>query len=102
LNLPRVAAAVGFELDDLPPVPPIFGLIQRYGEVADAEMFEVFNMGVGFCVLAAPDDCDLILAILRRHGRPARVIGRVVADRTKGVRLPRAGLTGHGKHFRRD
>ena len=102
LNLPRVAAAVGFELDNLPPLPPIFGLIQRYGEVADAEMFEVFNMGVGFCVLAAPDDCDPILAILRRHGRRARVIGRVVADRTKGVRLPRAGLTGHGKRFRRD
>jgi phosphoribosylformylglycinamidine cyclo-ligase len=100
LNLPRVAAAVGFELDNLPPVPPIFSLIQHYGEVGDAEMFAVYNMGVGFCVLAAARDCAQILAILRRHGRQARVIGRVVADHAKGVHLPQARLTGHGKRFR--
>jgi phosphoribosylformylglycinamidine cyclo-ligase len=102
LNLPRVAATVGFELDNLPPIPPIFRLIQRYGEVADAEMFEVYNMGVGFCVLAAAGDGAAILAILRRHGCRAWVIGRVVADGAKGVHLPGARLTGHGKRFRRD
>ena len=36
LNLPRVAAKVGFEIDNLPPTPPIFRLIQHYGEVDDA------------------------------------------------------------------
>jgi len=51
LNLPRVDAEVGFVLDDLPPPPPIFGLIEQHGAVTRAEMFEVYNMGVGFCVV---------------------------------------------------
>jgi phosphoribosylformylglycinamidine cyclo-ligase len=101
LNLSRVAATVGFEIDNLPPAPPIFRLIQQYGEVAEPVMFEVFNMGVGFCVLAAAPDCAQILAILERHGRPARVIGHVIADDAKGLRLPHERLIGHGKRFRR-
>jgi phosphoribosylformylglycinamidine cyclo-ligase len=35
------------------PVPPVFGWLQRLGNVADAEMFRVFNMGVGFVVICA-------------------------------------------------
>lgn len=99
LNLPRVAARVGFEIDNMPPVPPIFRLIQRYGSVDDAEMHAVYNMGVGFCVLAAERDCAPILAILARHGRAAQIIGRVVADDDKRVHLPRHGLVGRGKRF---
>jgi len=101
LNLPRVAAKVGFEIDNLPPVPPIFRLIQQYGEIDDPEMSEVYNMGVGFCVLAAAPDCAQILAILERHDRQARIIGHVIADDAKGVHLPRERLIGHAKRFRR-
>jgi len=99
LNLPRVDAKVGFEIDNLPPAPPIFRLIERYGGVARAEMFEVYNMGVGFCVLADRTDAAAILAILDRRGRRARVVGHVVEDDSKGVHLPRQGLVGHGKQF---
>jgi len=99
LNLPRVDAKVGFDLDDLPPAPPIFGLIQQYGAVGTAEMFEVYNMGVGFCVLVSASDADRVLSILRRHGRRAQPIGRVIADDSKGVYLPRQRLAGHGKAF---
>ena len=100
LNLSRVDARVGFLIDDLPPVPRIFRLIQQYGGVDNAEMFEVYNMGVGFCVLAAEHDVDPVLSILQRHGRRARVIGRVIEDEKKGVHLPREQLVGHGKMFR--
>ena len=100
LNLPRVDAKVGFLIDDLPPVPRIFRLIQQYGDIDNAEMFEVYNMGVGFCVLVAEDDADPVLSILQRHGRRARVIGRVIEDEGKGVHLPRERLVGHGKAFR--
>jgi phosphoribosylformylglycinamidine cyclo-ligase len=102
LNLPRVAAKVGFELDNLPPTPPIFRLIQHYGEVDDPEMYEVFNMGVGFCVLAAERDCAAILTILQHHGRAAQVIGHVIADDSKSVHLPGPGLIGQGKRFHRE
>ena len=100
LNLPRVAAKVGFEIDDLPPAPPIFRLIQQHGAVANAEMFEVYNMGVGFCVLVAERDREATLSLLQRHGRRARVIGGVIADDSKGVYLPRERLAGHGKTFK--
>jgi phosphoribosylformylglycinamidine cyclo-ligase len=100
LNLPRVDAAVGFEIDDMPPTPPIFRLIQQYGAVGNAEMFEVYNMGVGFCVLVAEKDRAATLSILQHRGRHAQVIGRVIEDDSKGVYLPAQKLTGHGKKFR--
>jgi phosphoribosylformylglycinamidine cyclo-ligase len=99
LNLPRVAAAVGFQIDDLPPVPPIFRLIAQYGDVRSPEMFEVFNMGVGFCVVVSQREADSVLAILRRHSRRAQRIGRTIEDAGKGVYLPRERLAGHGKRF---
>jgi phosphoribosylformylglycinamidine cyclo-ligase len=99
LNLPRVYAQVGFLIDDLPPVPSIFRLIQRQGGVSKSEMFEVYNMGVGFCVLVSDKDAATTLSILQRHGRRAQIIGRVIEDEDKGVHLPRERLTGHGKAF---
>jgi phosphoribosylformylglycinamidine cyclo-ligase len=101
LNLPRVDAKIGFEIDNMPAAPSIFGLIQHHGGIGDPEMFEVFNMGVGFCVLAAKEDADIILEIVKRHGRRAQIIGHVVEDDGKGVHLPRQRLVGHGKRFRR-
>jgi phosphoribosylformylglycinamidine cyclo-ligase len=100
LNLSRVDAKVGFMIDNLPPVPPIFRLIQSHGGVSSAEMYQVYNMGVGFCVLANQKDRDAILSVLQRHGRRAQVIGRVIEDDSKGVYLPVQKLTGHGKEFR--
>ena len=99
LNLPRVAAEVGFVLDDLPAPPPIFALIEERGGIARAEMFEVFNMGIGFCVVLAEADAGAALAILARYGRNASVIGHAVADPEKSVRLPQEKLIGRGKRF---
>ena len=51
-NLNRVENDnIRFVIDPLPPVPEVFKLIQDLGEVSDAEMYEVFNMGIGFCVI---------------------------------------------------
>lgn len=43
------------------PVPPVFQWLQKLGNVADAEMARVFNMGVGFAVIAAPEQEAAIL-----------------------------------------
>lgn len=99
LNLPRVAAEVGFVLDNLPPPPPIFGLIERHAEVGRGEMFEVFNMGIGLCAIVGEKDVAPALAILARHGRQAWDIGHAVADPTRSVRLTQHGLVGRGKRF---
>jgi phosphoribosylformylglycinamidine cyclo-ligase len=101
LNLNRVAnKQIGFQIGDMPPVPAIFDLIRHYGEVSAAEMFEVYNMGVGFCVLVGQRDIDATLAILERHGRKAWIIGQVIDDETNGVYLTRERLEGRGKRFR--
>jgi phosphoribosylformylglycinamidine cyclo-ligase len=56
LNLTRVNADVGFVLDTIPDPPPIFDLIKACGNITDEEMFHVYNMGIGFCVVVPPDD----------------------------------------------
>jgi phosphoribosylformylglycinamidine cyclo-ligase len=100
LNLPRVEAKVGFLIDNPPPAPPIFELIQKHGHISTAEMHQVYNMGIGFCVLVAERDRDAVLSILERRGRRAQVIGRVIEDDSRGVYLPGQNLVGHGKEFR--
>ena len=57
-NLLRLAAEVGYEINDPLPVPPIFELIQERSATSDEEMHEVFNMGCGFCCIVAAADED--------------------------------------------
>ncbi|MGN6274570.1 MAG: phosphoribosylformylglycinamidine cyclo-ligase [Solirubrobacterales bacterium] len=76
-NLLRLAAEVGYEIDDPLPIPPIFDLIQERGEVSDEEMREVFNMGCGFCVVVPAADEAAALTLLRTHYPAAQRIGRV-------------------------
>jgi len=75
-NLLRLAAEVGYEIDDPLPAPPIFELIQERGEVAGEEMREVFNMGCGFCVVVPAADEGATLELLRAHYPEAKRIGR--------------------------
>jgi phosphoribosylformylglycinamidine cyclo-ligase len=100
LNLPRVEAEVGFVLDSLPSAPPIFALIEERGGISRAEMLEVYNMGIGFCVVVPEREVEAALAILARHNRSASVIGHAVADPSRSVHLPQHALIGEGKRFR--
>jgi phosphoribosylformylglycinamidine cyclo-ligase len=75
-NLLRLAAEVGYEIDQPLPAPPIFELIQERGQVSDEEMQEVFNLGCGFCVVVPAGDESSALALLRRHYPGAERIGR--------------------------
>jgi phosphoribosylformylglycinamidine cyclo-ligase len=78
-NLLRLAAEVGYEIDDPLPVLPIFELIQERGQVSDEEMREVFNMGCGFCVVVPASHEEAALSHLRRHYPEAKRIGAAVA-----------------------
>ena len=91
LNLTRLNRGVGFEVSDPLPVPPVFRLVQELGAVADAEMWEVFNMGCGFCAVVPASTADAAAALLAAHHPGARRIG-TVTDRAGLVDLPRLGL----------
>lgn len=102
LNLPRLSADVGYVLDKLPDPQPIFKLIQQRGSVDDHDMYEIFNMGVGFCIVVRDADAPSALKIAKDNGAEGAVIGHVVADSARTVALPQLGLTGRrGTGFRR-
>jgi phosphoribosylformylglycinamidine cyclo-ligase len=75
-NLLRLAADVGYEIDDPLAPPPVFDLIRERGGVGEDEMHDVFNMGCGFCVVIAADDESGALELLRGHYPTAKRIGR--------------------------
>jgi len=57
-NVPRIIPAgltARFETGKWP-VPPVFPLLQRLGEVERDEMYHVFNMGIGMVVVCAPEN----------------------------------------------
>jgi phosphoribosylformylglycinamidine cyclo-ligase len=63
---------------------PVFDWLQRAGNVADAEMFRVFNCGIGMTVQVAARDADQAIAVLREAGQEAFIIGEVKVG-TRGV-----------------
>jgi phosphoribosylformylglycinamidine cyclo-ligase len=67
----------------------VFAEIQRLGDVSDAEMARVFNLGLGMVVVVPPDDASRALGVLRDTGHAATEVGRLVAAAGDGreVRL---------------
>ena len=98
ISPPRIC----YKIDRLIEPHPIFPLIQRHAGVDDSEMYEVFNMGIGFCYVVDPAAAERTLAILKAHGRVAQVIGTAVSDPQKIVRIPARGLAGQHKRFWRE
>src|SRR5215203_2756729 len=66
-NIPRILpAGVSVEIDRGGwPELPIFGVMQKLGNVSDHEMFRTFNMGVGMIVVCSPDSKEFISSHLR-------------------------------------
>jgi phosphoribosylformylglycinamidine cyclo-ligase len=62
----------------------VFDWLQRQGQVADAEMYRVFNCGIGMTVHLAPGNAGRAIGILREMGQEALVIGEIRAG-TRGV-----------------
>ena len=58
--------------------PLVFGLIRTLGNVSEAEMRRVFNLGVGFCAVVPEDEADRALEVLRGAGCRSWRIGEVV------------------------
>jgi phosphoribosylformylglycinamidine cyclo-ligase len=63
---------------------PVFEWLQREGKVSDAEMYRVFNCGIGMTVQLAARHAEQAIGILRDAGQEALVIGEVRRG-TRGV-----------------
>lgn len=85
-NLPRALPdGLGVDLEPWP-VPPIFELVRRAGNVPREDWFRTFNLGIGMAVVVAPAVADAVAARARALGERVHVIGRVV-ERAAGARV---------------
>jgi phosphoribosylformylglycinamidine cyclo-ligase len=99
LNLLRLEADVGYRVETPLPVPPVFELIAERGGVEPAELYEVFNMGCGFCCVVPEADANAAVELLSLRHPGTAVIGRTTT--TAGiVELPRQGLRGTREGFK--
>jgi phosphoribosylformylglycinamidine cyclo-ligase len=99
LNLARLNERVGYRIDSPLPPQPMFGLIQARGGISDQEMWEVFNMGTGFCCVVERSATEHALELLRRHHPGAALVGEATHE-AGVVRLPSVGLVGDSEGFR--
>jgi phosphoribosylformylglycinamidine cyclo-ligase len=87
-NLRRIGSGVGYRVEEPLPSPPVFELIASLGEIAAAEMWEVFNMGCGFVAMVAAQRAQEAVALLERFHPGTAVIGEITAD-ADVIDLPR-------------
>jgi phosphoribosylformylglycinamidine cyclo-ligase len=66
-------------------IPPVFQLLQKHGRVSDAELYQVFNMGVGMVAIVPADRADPVLKFIRGQGQTAWVVGEVIRGRGRAV-----------------
>ena len=80
-NLNRVISPVTDALVDTSTWEPprIFSEIQRLGNISDAEMSKVFNMGIGMIVVVAPEQSADTIAVLSAAGHTGIKIGEIVS-----------------------
>jgi len=78
-------ASLGASIEQLPPTPGVFRIIQKYGRVRDREMYRTFNMGVGFVLICPQRAEDAMIRLLLRHGHNAFDLGRV--EKKRGIRV---------------
>jgi phosphoribosylformylglycinamidine cyclo-ligase len=61
------------------PLPPIFSLIRKIGRVDEAEMYRVFNMGIGLVLIVPARDADAVIAKAATLGDKGYKIGEMVS-----------------------
>lgn len=88
-NIPRMLPA-GFSAEieiGQWPVPPIFDLLQKYGEIPPAEMYEIFNMGIGMVLALRPEAAKEVLSEIAAVDEEAYVIGKITTKKETSVVL---------------
>jgi len=94
LNLLRVGGGFGYLIENIPQPPAIFNLIQKYGEISDEEMYKVYNMGIGFCLVLPKEEADKALTIAEKHNTKGWVLGKAVKDPERRLILKPKKLLG--------
>jgi phosphoribosylformylglycinamidine cyclo-ligase len=73
-NLLRLNKGLKYVIDDPVKPAPVFRKIQELGNVSEKEMYQTFNMSMGFMMTASPDEAESIVS----ENKNAHVVGRAV------------------------
>jgi phosphoribosylformylglycinamidine cyclo-ligase len=92
-NLPRLKKGVEFKITDPFEPQEVFVQLQKLGNVTDKEMYQTFNMGMGFCIIADKKDADGILELIKGK-MEGKIVGEVVEG--EGASLSKLGLHYNG------
>ncbi|MEI0524892.1 phosphoribosylformylglycinamidine cyclo-ligase [Brachyspira murdochii] len=85
-NVPR-AIAKGYKAvikKDSFQTPNIFNYIRYLGNIKEEEMYNTFNMGIGFVIIASKDDKDNIIRDLKDMNEEAYDIGYITKNEDEG------------------
>ncbi len=83
-NIPRILGDMGVEIyKDSWEMDGIFPYLQNLGKIDDMEMYNIFNMSIGFIVVVEDSNVEKTLALLEAQGEKASVIGEIT--NSKGV-----------------
>ncbi|OXS64161.1 phosphoribosylformylglycinamidine cyclo-ligase [Bacillus sp. V-88] len=58
-------------------IPSIFPALEHYGDIRRSEMYNIFNMGIGFVLAVEEEQAEDILRFFNEQGEDAFIIGRV-------------------------
>ena len=92
----RLGRGVRYVKDGLPEPDPVFRLIQRESDVEWREMYQDFNMGVGYEFIVSPDAVDDVLSVSERYGFGGVVVGHCEPSRERNsleIRSPYGEFT---------
>ena len=68
------------------PVPALFDLIQKNGNIEEHMMYNTFNMGLGMVIAVNPEDVEATMKAIEETGDKCYVVGNIV-EGDKGVDL---------------
>ena len=86
-NIPRIFPdGIGCEIEkDSYPLPEIFKIMREKSELADGQIYNTFNMGIGMVVCVDQADAQAAVRALEEMGERAWIIGKTVKG--KGVSI---------------
>ena len=69
------------------PTPAIFEWLQKERNISTDEMYNIFNMGIGYTVIVNENDKEQALKVLKEQNIDAYEIGRIIKDDRKPIHI---------------
>lgn len=68
------------------PIPPIFEMLQKDGDIKEEMMYNTYNMGIGMMLAVAKEDAEKAMEAMKAAGEAPYLVGEIAAGE-KGVIL---------------